>query len=26
LKAGVYTVDVNGVRNTFEFEIDNIPG
>jgi len=25
-KAGVYTVDVNGVRDTFELETDNIPG
>ncbi|MCD4843847.1 MAG: hypothetical protein K8R25_05090 [Methanosarcinales archaeon] len=26
LKAGAYTVDVNGVKDTFELEIDNIPG
>ncbi len=26
LKAGVYTVDINGVRDTFELETDNIPG
>ncbi|MFH1188642.1 MAG: hypothetical protein V1652_02225 [bacterium] len=25
LKTGIYTVDVNGVTNTFEFKQDNIP-
>ena len=25
LKAGVYTVDVNGVVGTFEFQVDNVP-